>query len=115
MVCLGQPVHSGILGKTAHVESACSTTGEKIVLTVSPDQVMDVSPSGAVVSFLTPHTPFDAHVVMTFCHYVLFFTSDDAGAEWTATHENTFLLSMAEAFEIGRLTNRARYGSALEP
>ena len=105
----------GILGKTAHVESACPTTGQKIALTVSPDRLEDVSPSSAVVSFLTPDAPFDAQVVMTFCHYLLFFTSEDAGAKWTATHENTFLLSVEDAFEIGRLTNKARFGSALEP
>ena len=103
-----------ILGTTAHVESTCSTTGARVTLTAGPHHVEDVSPSGTVVSFLTPNAPFDAGVVMSFCHYVLFFASEDAGAEWTAKHDNTFLLSVEDAFEIGRLTNRANFGSALE-
>lgn len=103
-----------ILGATAHVESTCPTTGERITLTAGPRHVGDVSPSGAVVSFLTPDAPFDASVVTSFCHYVLFFASEDAGAVWTAKHANTFLLSVEDAFEVGRLTNRANFGSALQ-
>lgn len=102
-----------ILGKTAYVESTCRTTGERISLTLSPDRVQEVSPSGAVVSFLTPDTPFDANVVLSFCHYILFFSSEEAGTKWTAEHKNTFLLSVEEAYEVGRLTNRANFGDAL--
>ena len=68
---------------------------------------------GAVVSFLTPDTPFDANVVLSFCHYMLFFISEEAGTKWTAEHKNTFLLSVEEASEVGRLTNRANFGDAL--
>ena len=102
-----------ILGQTAYVESTCPTTGERISLTVSPDRVQEVSPAGLVVSFLTPDTPFDENVVLSFCHYVLFFSSEEAGTKWTAEHKNTFLLSVEEAYQVGRLTNRAHFGDVL--
>ena len=54
-----------------------------------------MSPSGAVVLFLTPDAPFDASVVMSFCRYVLFFASEDAGAAWTAQRDHTFRLRVS--------------------
>lgn len=95
-----------ILSKTAKVESACPVTGETIRLTVTPDRVEAVSPPEAVVSFLCPTKPFDADVVMSFCHYVLFFSSNEAGERWSAEHDGTFLLTVREAYEVGRLANR---------
>ncbi len=102
-----------ILGKTAYVESRCTTTSERISLTVGPDGPQEVSPSDTVLSFLTPETPFDANMVMSFCHFVLFFNSPESGTTWIAKHPNTFLLSLEDAFEVGRLTNRAKFGDVL--
>ncbi len=65
------------------------------------------------MSFLTPETPFDANMVMSFCHFVLFFNSPESGTTWIAKHPNTFLLSLEDAFEVGRLTNRAKFGDVL--
>ena len=102
-----------ILGKTALVKSTCTTTGTTISLTVGPAGVEAVSPADTVVSFLVPETPFDANIIMSFCHFVLFFASPDAGTAWTAKHPGTFLLSLCEAFEVGRLVNRAKFGDAI--
>lgn len=102
-----------ILGKTARVASADPVTKEKISLIVGPEGVTEVSPAGTVVSFLTPETPFDADVIQNFCHFVHFFGSPETAAQWTAERKNTFLLSVAEAFELGRLTNRRNFGKAL--
>lgn len=103
-----------ILGKSARVEADCATTGEKISVTVGPDGVRELSPSGAVLSFLRPEAGFDANVIMSFCHYVLFFSSEAAAREWTSKHENTFILSIDQGFELGHLTNQAKFGSALD-
>ena len=103
-----------ILGKTARVEAACPTTGEKISITVDPDGIRELSPPRAVLSFLRPETEFDAKVIMSFCHYVLFFSSEEAAREWTSKHENTFILSIDQGFELGRLTNQAKFGRALD-
>jgi len=103
-----------LLGKTAEVESTCPTSGEIISLTVSPTRVENFSPEGAVVSFLSPTTSFDMNVIAGFCHYVLFFSSEESGKQWIANHEGTFLLTLEQAHEIGRLTNKATFGAALK-
>lgn len=102
-----------ILGKEGRVESPCATTGETVSVTVGPGGIGDVLPDGAVLSFLRPNGKFDHDVILSFCHYVLFFRSEEAGREWTAAHPNTFLLSIAEGFELGRRTWEAKFAAAL--
>jgi alkylmercury lyase len=102
-----------LLGETVRVTSRCAATSDAISLTVGPEGVCDLSPAEAVVSFLVPETGFDADVIQRFCHFVHFFASADAGATWTAENDRTFLLSVDDAFELGRLTNRAAFGTAL--
>ncbi len=101
----------GLLRVTARVESTCPVTKETISLVVGPDGVDEVSPEGAVVSFLLPDRPFDSDIVQSFCHFVHFFVSEEAGSRWVSEHEGTFLLSVEEAFELGRLTNAANFRS----
>jgi alkylmercury lyase len=103
----------GILGDTARVESFCPTTGETISLVVSPSEVVDTSHPAAAVSFLLPNRDFDADVIQSFCHFVHFFASREAGEAWTGEHPGTFLLSLDEAFELGRLVNALNFPSAL--
>ena len=102
-----------ILGKTEEVRSTCPVTGDTISLTVGTDRVESFSPTSARVSFLSPSAAFDTDVVMTFCHYVLFFSSEEAGNRWRADHEDTFLLTVDEAHEIGRLFNKANLGDVM--
>jgi hypothetical protein len=66
-----------------------------------------------VVSFLTPNRRFDQNVIESFCHFVHFFQTSQAGDEWTGRHPGTFLLSVEEAFTLGRLTNTRNFGDAL--
>ncbi len=103
-----------LLGKTAEVESTCPISGETISVTVSPTRVENFSPDNAVVSFLSPTTSFDMNVIAGFCHYVLFFSSEESGKQWIANHEGTFLLTLEQAHEIGRLTNKATFGAAFK-
>src|SRR6266545_1652704 len=103
----------GILGATARVHSTCPTTSETISLVVSPDGVVETSHPEAVVSFLLPERDFDADVIQSFCHFVHFFASPEAGEAWTAEHPGTFLLSLEDAFELGRLVNALNFPYAL--
>ena len=48
-----------------------------------------------------------------FCRFVQFLASPEAAEAWTARHPGSFVISIAEGFEIGRLTNAARFGQAL--
>ena len=100
-----------LLGATAEVESQCPTTGERIALTVEGTEVTNAQPADTVLSYLHKDEPLDQNVINSFCHYIHFFTSPAAAAEWTAQHEGTFTLSLAEGSEIARLVNRGRYPS----
>jgi alkylmercury lyase len=91
-----------LLGKTVSVEATDPVTGERVSLVVDQNGVRDVEPSGAVVSIVIPDGPFGYDVIESFCHKVLFFISEKSGASWTAEHEGTTLLSVREAFELGR-------------
>jgi alkylmercury lyase len=102
-----------LLGRTVDVSSRCPVTGEQISLTVGPDGVSDLSPAEAVVSFLVPDRPFGDDVIQTFCHFVHFFATPEAAASWTAEHEGTLAIPVEDAFEVGQLVNRARFGEAL--
>jgi alkylmercury lyase len=101
----------GILGTEARVASTCPVTKETISLAVRPDGIGETSHPRAVVSFLLPSTEFDADVIQSFCHFVHFFASREAGESWTAEHPGTFLLSLEDAFELGRLVNARNFPS----
>lgn len=103
----------GILGRAARVESVCPETRLPVTMTVTSDGVVELTPPTAVVSFLTPDRRFDQNVIDSFCHFVHFFQSPAAGEKWTARHPGTFLLSVDEAFALGRLTNTRNFGEAL--
>jgi alkylmercury lyase len=104
-----------ILAKTAYVESEDAHTGAPIRLTVAPERVEAVAPRGTVVSMLEPREDMLADVVTRLCHYIHFFASEASGRAWTAQHPGTVLLSLEDAFELGRRTNQMRYGEALRP
>jgi alkylmercury lyase len=104
-----------LIGRTAEVESRPPLGGGSVRLTVDPDRVRAVDPAAAVVAMLSPAEAFDYRVVMTFCHFVHFFPSPQTGSEWVAEHPGTFLLSVPEAHELGRIVNRRRFGTNLEP
>lgn len=95
------------LGATLDVSSRCPTTGQEIKLRVAPEGVISVEPTDVVVSILEASRPFDADVISSFCHYVHFFVDAKAGEKWTSEHPETFLISLDEAFELGRLTDQA--------
>ena len=73
-----------------------------------------MAPPETVISFLVPDTPFDANVIQSFCHFVHFFVSPAAAAGWTAEHPGTFPLSVNDAYRLGKLTNHATFGAALD-
>jgi len=104
-----------LLGVTTEVESACRATGAPVRLTVTPHGVESAEPAGLSVSFLLPDAEaMNANVITSFCHYVHFFRSREAARSWLHEHPETFLLPLADACELGRRVNRARYGTALD-
>lgn len=104
-----------ILGKAAVVRSHSAVTGVPITLEVGPDAVTR-SDSRVVVSFVDPEqcNVDGDRVISTFCHHILFFSSQAEGAAWAAEREDgTLILSLDEAFALGRVCNALRYGDAL--
>ncbi len=103
-----------LLNATAHVTSTCAATNETIRLTVSPTAAEARKPSDVVVSFLIPDpTKFQENLTASFCHFVFFFRSREAGEAWVSEHKGTFLLSLQEAFTVGRKMNAVQYKDVL--
>jgi alkylmercury lyase len=99
----------GIFDETLAVESLCRATGTNISLRVSPSEIVETSHPDAVVSFLLPDKDFDADIIQSFCHFVYFFATERDGQAWTAQHPGTFLLSLQDAFELGRRVNHLNF------
>ena len=102
-----------LIGRTAEVESQSPVSGDLVRLTVAPEAIVAAAPHEAVVSMLAPTKRFDDDVVASFCHFVHFFPSASDARPWLDEHRETFLLTLEEAFELGRMTNRLCYGKAL--
>jgi alkylmercury lyase len=98
-----------LIGQPAEVESQSPVSDEPVRLTVSPQRVEEVVPKETVVSMLAPTADFDDTVLMSFCHFVHFFPSAADAQPWLSEHTGTFLLTVDEAFELGRLTNAAKF------
>jgi hypothetical protein len=52
-------------------------------------------------------------VIGTFCCYVNFFASEHAAQSWAERSEGSYVVSIADGFEYGRLYNQGRLGAAL--
>ncbi len=103
-----------LLNATAHVQATCPTTGAVITLTVSPHAIEWVNPPRVVMSFREPDpSQVRRDVITTFCHYVHFFSSADAGRHWVTEHPGTFLLSLGEGLDLARRKNAMQYPDAL--
>jgi alkylmercury lyase len=103
-----------LLGETVQVESSCPETRRRIRLTVTPQGVIDLDPPGVVMSWLTPDpAKIRENVVANFCHYVHFFESAEAGANWIWDHQGTFAVTVEEAFALGKTRNASRYTDGL--
>ncbi len=103
-----------VLNATVNISSTCAATGEGVRLTVSPSGIQAVEPSDVVVSFLIPdENELRENVTASFCHFVYFFRSREDGEAWVSEHDGTFLLSLEEAFTVGKKMNAARYEETL--
>ena len=98
-----------LMDKTVSVQATDPVTGEQISLVVDRDGVRELTPPGAVVSMVIPDGPFGYDVIESFCHQVLFFASEVSGSSWVAKHEGTTLLTVYEAFELGRFAPERVY------
>ncbi|HUJ86472.1 MAG TPA: organomercurial lyase [Burkholderiales bacterium] len=99
-----------LLGARAEVQSTCRATGASVRLTVGPDAI-DAAPSTELaLSFVLPEVQkLRSDVVASFCRHVHFFGSRELAHSYLDPQSSAFVLTLAEAFEAGRLRNRSRY------
>src|SRR5438876_7731741 len=102
-----------ILGEEAEVESPAPGSTVHVRLRVSPRGVQRVQPPSAVMSFLLPSAEtFQADALKAmaaFCHFIFFFPDSHSAAGWTKSHPDTTVISMSDAFELGRRMVSARW------
>ena len=104
-----------ILGQEAHVESTCPVTGGSIRLVVAPNRVRGVEPTSTVMSFpKAEHMELGDDVVTSFCHYVHFFSSPDAAAEWIRDNPHHLVLSLDQSFALAQKKNSLQFGDMLD-
>src|SRR5258708_22026568 len=99
-----------MLQQTALVTSPCPVTGETIRLTITPEGVTSYQPARTAISIVIPQPTKNGlesveEIWMTFCHHIHFFSSPQAAQEWFAARgQEIAILTIEEAFELGRLT-----------
>ncbi len=103
-----------LLDSPARITTACPVTRVDIRLTVTPEGVEKADPTGVVMSFVMPETAeYRADLRGTFCRYVNFFFSDQAGATWLTGNPGAVILSLAEAYALGRIRNETGFKDIL--
>ena len=109
-----------VLNQSASVESVSPVSREKVRLTVSPQGVEEVDPAGAVVSIVIVD-PDETNMGSveaiwgTFCHHIFFFASREEAERWTAGRDDIEILSVEEAYELGRQLSSRFLAYGCEP
>lgn len=93
---------------SAHITSQCPVTGKFIRLTVTPDQVRDLDPRDAQVSLVVEVAAecCSQNVREDICNYGHFFASPVAAVRWQAAHPQVVILSVEEAYQVGKLVEK---------
>jgi len=115
-----------LLGERVAIESSCPVTGSAVWLIVSPEGIESVDPSKTLVSFVTPPDlccdiegreseleTLKERTLSEFCAFVHFISTPEAGRQWAEGRAHTHLLTVEEAFEVGRRTNHALFGGEM--
>ena len=103
-----------LLDSPGRITTACPVTRVDIRLTVTPEGVEKTDPDGVVMSFVMPETAgYRADLRGTFCRYVNFFASDQAGTTWLSENAGAVILSLAEAYALGRIRNETGFKDLL--
>ncbi len=103
-----------LLDGTAGISSICPVTESEIRVTASKYGLEVIEPDGAVMSFVMPdHGSCCADMRGTFCNHVNFLASRQAGEIWLEHNAKAVILSLDEAFVLGRISNQATFKDAL--
>ena len=104
--------YPALLQVVASVESSCPVSGAPVTLSITPTGVHDLTPASAIVSLVIPESGSSCNGDRgSFCTQSLFFRSRRDALLWQASSPSARLLSVADAYQVGRLTARYRYPS----
>jgi alkylmercury lyase len=98
---------------SAQVTSRSPVTGSSIHLTVTPEQVLGLDPAEAQVSLVVDVAAGCCHNVREdVCNYGHFFASHEAATQWQAAHQGAVIISVEEAYQVGKLVEGSRFPDA---
>ncbi len=98
---------------SAQVTSRCPVTGSSIQLKVTPEQVLDLDPGEAQVSLVVDVAAgCGSNVRQDVCNYGHFFASHEAALLWQAAYREVMILSVEEAYRVGKLVEGPRFPDA---
>jgi hypothetical protein len=80
--------------------------GHQVRLTVEPDGVRESDPDRLRVSFPRPGTAPIDDITSSFCSHVHLLAGPGAAARWLTDHDGAVVLTLDDAFELGRLATR---------
>lgn len=100
-----------LLGKEALVISRCPVTNERIEIFISGEGEIIHSNEGIMVSFIDPDgAQMINDVISSFCHYIFFFSSEEAGIQWIMEHQGTYLLTLKDTQILSARKNHIQLG-----
>ncbi len=97
------------LKQTATIKTYCPATKEKIQLTITPEKVEQVAPSGTVLSMVVPEIAkggcdSSEEIRCSFCHFVHFISSPEIANEWVSEkNRDIAILFVEEGYRLGQL------------
>ncbi len=94
---------------SAQVTSRCAVTGSSIHLTVTPEQVRGLEPAEAQVSLVVDVAGCRHNAREDVCNDGYFFASREAASRWQAAHQEAVILSVEEAYQVGKLIEGPRF------
>ena len=89
-----------VLGMRARVASHCPITTRLIQLVVTPNGVQDVRPADVTVSFVRG---CERGGIGACCPDIHFLSSAQAASVWLTSHPGGIVLTLDEAWELGRI------------
>ncbi len=105
-------IYPALLQVVASVESSCPVSDTPVTLSITPAGVHDLVPASAVVSVVIPGQGSACDGDRgSFCTQSLFFRSRRDALQWQASSHTARLLTVAEAYQVGRLIARYRHHS----
>src|ERR671920_2084985 len=90
-----------LLERPASIESPCRGTGELVHIEVTSAGIEMVEPTAAVVSIVAARDLVNFRRVS--CNNAHFFSSPEASSRWLEKHPEATILSVKDAFWLGRL------------